>query len=72
MCTHRSATTKEWYAIDTVWALTRAQGGHSTVLIQVMANNCVQFDTLAKHSPVNSDKYTVVLSFVIKEFASRY
>ncbi len=37
---------------------------------QVMANNCVHFDSLAKHSPVNSEKYTAVLSLLIKEFES--
>ena len=38
---------------------------------QVMANNCVHFDSLAKHSPVNSEKYTAVLSLLIKEFGNR-
>jgi len=27
--------------------------GHSAVLTHVMANNCMPFDTSAKHSPVN-------------------
>lgn len=35
---------------------------------QVIANNCVHFDSLATHSPVNSEKYTAVLSVLVKEF----
>jgi len=38
------------------------------VLTQVVANNVLHFDTLAKHSPVNREKYTVVLSVLIQEF----
>jgi len=36
--------------------------GHNAVLTYVMANNFMDFDTLAKHSPGNSEKYAVVLS----------
>lgn len=35
---------------------------------QVMANNSMQFDTLAKHSSVNSKNYAVMLSILVKEF----
>lgn len=35
--------------------------------IQVMANNCMHFDTLAKHSPVNREEYAYLLSILIKE-----
>jgi len=34
----------------------------------VIANNLMHFDTLAKHSPVNSEKYADLLSVLIKEF----
>lgn len=34
---------------------------------QVMANNSTQFDTLAKHSSVNSKNYAVMLSILVKE-----
>jgi len=37
-----------------------------------MANNCVQFDTLAKHSPVSSKKYTAVLCVFMKEFENMF
>ena len=33
--------------------------------VQVMWNNFMHFDTLAKHSPVNSEKYAAVLSILI-------
>ena len=49
-------TTKQQYAIVTVWAETGTRGGPSAVLTEVMANNCMHFDTLAKHSPVNRKK----------------
>jgi len=42
------------------------------VLTQVIANNCICFDTLAKHSPVNSKKYAAVPSVLIKEFENRF
>ena len=38
------------------------------MLTQVMANNCLYFDTLAKHSAVNSEKYAAVLSSLMQEF----
>lgn len=59
------------FAIGTVWVKTRAQGGHSAVLTQVIANNCVHFHTLSEKSPENSEKYAVVLSFLIKGFENR-
>jgi len=42
------------------------------VLTQVMANNCMYFDTLAKHIPINSKEYAVMLSLLIKEFENRF
>ena len=39
---------------------------------QVMANNCMPFDTLAEHSPVNSEKHAAMLSILIKEFENRF
>jgi len=36
-----------------------------------VANNCVHFGMLAKHSPVNNEKYTSLLSVLIKEFENR-
>ena len=41
------------------------------MLTQVMVNNCICFDTLAKHSPVNSEKGAAMLSVLIKEFENR-
>ena len=35
------------------------------MLTQFMANNCMHFDTLAKHSPVKSKKYTALLSILV-------
>jgi len=42
------------------------------VLTQVMANNCMYFDTLAKHGAQNSEEYTVMLSLLSKEFENRF
>jgi len=42
------------------------------VLTQVIANNCIHFDTLAKKSPLNSKKYTAMLSILRKEFEMRF
>ena len=39
---------------------------------QVMANNCMPFDTLAEHSPVNSEKHAAMLCILIKEFENRF
>lgn len=39
---------------------------------RVMANNCMHFDTPAGHSSANSEKYSAVLSIVIKEFESKF
>ena len=55
VCTHHSATGKVWCTVSTVWDETRARGGCSAVITQVM-NNFMHFDTLAKHSPVNRKK----------------
>ena len=38
---------------------------------QFMANNVIYFDTLAKHSPVNGEKYTALLSILIKKSENR-
>ena len=47
----------------------RAQGGQCrAVLIQVMAINCVHFNTLAKHSSVSGEECSALLSVLIKEF----
>ena len=34
---------------------------------QIKANNVMHFDTLAKHSPVNSEKYAALLFKLMKE-----
>lgn len=39
---------------------------------QVMANNCMHFDTLPKHSPVYREKYAAVLSVLIRGFENRF
>jgi len=50
----------------------RAQGGQCwAVLTEVMATNCMHFDTLAKHRAQNSEEYAAMTSILIKEFASR-
>jgi len=41
------------------------------VLTQVMAHNCMHFDTLAKHRALNSKEHAAVLSILIKEFENR-
>lgn len=41
-------------------------------LPQVMANNWMRFDTLAKYSPGNSKKYAALLSVLVKEFKKRF
>lgn len=38
------------------------------MLIQVIENSSIHFVTLVEHIPKNSEKYTAVLSFLIKEF----
>lgn len=40
-------------------------------LTKVTANSCVQFGTLAKHTPVNSEKRVAVLSVLIQECENR-
>ena len=55
-----------------VWAEIRAREGLSAVPHEIMANNFVHFDTLAEDSPVNREKYAVVLSVLIKEFENRF
>lgn len=69
--THCSSITKHWCAISTVWAETGTWGGCTAVPAQFMANNSTQFDTLAKHSSVNSKIYAVMLSILVKEFENR-
>jgi len=46
------------------WLKTRAKGGCSTVLTQVMVNNCMPFDTLTKRNPGNSKKYSAVCVYI--------
>lgn len=41
------------------------------MLNQVMANNCMYFDTFAKHSLLNSREYAAMLSSLIKDFENR-
>ena len=53
-------------------AETRAWGGYNAVLAQVMANRFMHLDTLAKHSPVNSEKYAAMLSILIHELENRF
>ena len=42
------------------------------MLTQVMVNNFMHFNTLAKHSPVNSEKYVAFLFILIKDFENRF
>jgi len=58
--------------MGTVWADTRTRQGRNAVLTQVMANNCVHFVTLAKDSPVISEKYAALLSVLKKKFENRF
>lgn len=51
------------------WAGTGTQG---TALTQVMANKFMAFDTLAKHSTVNSKKHAAVPSVLVEEFENRF
>ena len=39
---------------------------------QIKANNFMHFDTLAKHSPVNSKKYGALPFNLIQEFENRF
>ena len=39
---------------------------------QTKANNFIRFDTLAKHSPVNSEKHAASLFDLIQEFENRF
>ena len=64
---HCSAVIKPRCAISSIWAETRAWGGHNTELAQVMANKFIHCDTVAKHSALNSKKHRVLLSIVRKE-----
>ena len=63
--------TKHQCAINPIWAETMTRRGNNAVLTRVMANNCMHFDTLTKHSPVNSKKYTAIFSIVIKQFENK-
>jgi len=42
------------------------------VLTQVVANNCMNFDTLAESSALNSKEYADMLSILIKEFENKF
>jgi len=46
--------------------------GCSVVLTHVTANMLMDFDSLAEHSPVNSEEYAAVLSILIKVFESKF
>lgn len=64
---------KRQCTINAVLAETRAWGGQCcAVLTQAMANSCAHFDTVAKHSTLNSKEYTALLSVLIKEFDNRF
>ena len=39
---------------------------------QIKANDFMHFDTLTKHSPVNSEKYAALLFNLIQEFENRF
>lgn len=54
--THCSAITNYQCAMNAASVETRAKGGCSAVIGQVTENSCMHFHTVAKHSPVNSDK----------------
>jgi len=41
------------------------------MLTQGMANNCMHFDTLAKHRALNSEEYTAMLFVSIKKFKNK-
>lgn len=70
--THHSPAAKHLCAISAVWAETRARGGRSAVLTQVIANNFVCFYSVAKHNPVNCEKHVVMFSILIKEFENTF
>lgn len=55
----------------TVWAETRAWERHSAVLTQLMANNFMHFDTLAKYNPQKSENYAAIFSVLIKKVENR-
>lgn len=41
------------------------------MLTQVTAKNCVHFDTLAVHKPMNHKKHAAMLSALTQEFENR-
>lgn len=71
--THHSATVAHWCAINSVSTGTRKWGELSAALTQdSTANNFMYFDTLAEHCLINSKRYSVLLSALIKEFENRF
>ena len=70
-CTPIFITTIHWCAVGTVWSETRAHGGCSVVLTQVMANNCTRCDNCL-NSLVNSEKCTAMLSILIQEIEDSF
>lgn len=44
---------------------------HSAVPAQVMANKLIDFDPVAKHSPVHIEKYAATLFIFIKKLENR-
>jgi len=71
-CTHYSASNEQQCTMNPIWAETRTRRECSAVLTQVMANRVMDFDVLAKHSPVNRKKYAAVLFTVMKEFKNGF
>lgn len=63
--------TKHQCVMDTLWNETRTWGVHSAALTQALVNDFIHLDTLAKYSPVNSEKYMASLSILINEFENR-
>ena len=60
-----SAPTKERCTVKPIWAETRTGKGNGSLLTQVLGIKLKNFGTLAKHSPVNSEKHAAVLSALI-------
>lgn len=67
--THSSAIISQC-AINTV--STERRWWERAVITQIMANSCIHFVTLAKHSVVNRSDYAAVLSSLIKEFENQF
>lgn len=66
--TPTAAINTHWGAVNTAWAETRERGRCSALLTQLIVNNSMSSDTLAKHSPTNRENYAVIPSILIKGF----